>query len=180
MEKEKKEMDTRSYSWCFTSFEEEPALQIASLPNRVCVIAKETCPTTERVHWQGYVRFARQQRFTWWKNQFPTVHVEPRRGSEVSAVNYIKDVALYNLAHPDSPPKTQGEIVCDYGSYEVDAPGMSRVVAYDRAANMIADGAPLWQVHRTIGPTNFMRYYRDIRPYWEFITHCRENNQEYM
>lgn len=43
-------------------------------------------------HLQGYIRFAKPCRFSWWKNQFPQVHVEQRQGTEVQAVQYcLKD-----------------------------------------------------------------------------------------
>lgn len=173
-------MEKKSYAWCFTAFTEEEATQIASLPNRVCVIAKEIAPSTGTVHYQGYVRFPRQQRFSWWKNQFPKVHVEVRCGSEWEAVSYINDVAMHNSRHPDKEEKIQGEIVCEYGEYERYYQESDKNKAEEKAIQMLAEGAPLWQVHKAVGPKYVYHNYRKMRDYHEFITFCRENKYDYI
>lgn len=81
----------RSRSWCFTinNFCDADVQRLDSLAcERICV-GRETA-STGTPHLQGYVRFAEAQRFSWWKNQFPSAHVEIRKGTEEEATAYCK------------------------------------------------------------------------------------------
>lgn len=78
-------------SWCFTAWTEEEAQKIAHEDGvKAICIGKEICPTTGKEHYQGYIRFATNKRFSWWKREYPTVHVERRRGAEHEAAAYCR------------------------------------------------------------------------------------------
>lgn len=70
-------------SWCLTLFSEDDVYRLKSLPDVVAlVVGEETAPTTGKLHFQTYVRFKDNKRFSWFKVHFPAVHVEKRKGTE--------------------------------------------------------------------------------------------------
>lgn len=83
--------NTRSRSWCFTwnNYNEEDISRLDSLKCERIVVGEEV-GASGTPHLQGYVRFNEAQRFSWWKNQFPHVHVEVRKGTEEEATTYCK------------------------------------------------------------------------------------------
>lgn len=83
-------LGARARAWCFTDFELDNVSRYEGLEAPVLVIGEETCPTTGRKHLQGYVAFRNARSLSWWKNQFPRAHAEPRRGSEEKAVAYCR------------------------------------------------------------------------------------------
>lgn len=93
----------RARSWVFTDFELDNVSRYEGLEAPVLVVGKETCPTTGREHLQGYVSFANARSFSWWKNQFPGAHVEPRRGSEEEAIAYCRKEG--NVVVDRHPPR---------------------------------------------------------------------------
>lgn len=58
---------------------------------RYVIVNIERCPTTQRVHWQGYMELTRPMRFTTIQQLIPilgTAHFEPRFGTQDEAVSY--------------------------------------------------------------------------------------------
>lgn len=103
---------------------------------RALVIGREVCPTTGKVHYQGYVRFSTAVRFSWWKNQFPTAHVEARKGTEAEAAAYCRK---------------DRQLVADFGC-EAKRP-MKGGSAEDQFLDLLEAGAPdwqLWKYHRKL------------------------------
>lgn len=82
----------KARAWCFTinNYTTDDVRRLESLQTERCVVGAEDAPTTGTPHLQGYVRFKEPQRFSWWKNQFPTAHVEVRQGTETQAADYCK------------------------------------------------------------------------------------------
>lgn len=86
--------------FCFTWFVEDgnspedcdPASVSAAFDSTKCsylVYQLERCPTSERLHWQGYVRMPRSVRFNVLKNKLPSsMHLEACRGSEGENIQY--------------------------------------------------------------------------------------------
>lgn len=141
MGKEKSFTEQKGRSWCFTMFSEEDVRKIRTMKDiRAIVIGREKCPTTGKEHYQGYIRFTEPKRGTWWKNQFPKVHVEYRRGSEQEAADYCrkeKDIIIDEGCQVDDPPmRTKRE-------REESKDDVTRHVI-----DMLEDGAPLWQVYK--------------------------------
>lgn len=94
------------------------------------VVGEEVCPSTQKTHFQGYVRFKANKRFSWWKNQFPSVHAEVRKGTEAQAADYCRK---------------EGRVIIDYGcTVDVDSGGSPA----EHVLNMLEAGAPLWQVYK--------------------------------
>lgn len=87
----------KSKYWMFTMFDEE--VNAANLLNMVGVGAaadyiifqQERCPTTNRVHWQGYVEFKTRRTLSAAKRYFPgdtDPHLDSRRGTAQQARDY--------------------------------------------------------------------------------------------
>lgn len=49
---------------------------------------RERCPTTERIHWQGYIRFASPCRFAAIQTWLPGAHIENAKGNETQNIAY--------------------------------------------------------------------------------------------
>lgn len=61
--------------WMFTSFDEEVKLPESEV--EYAIYQREKCPSTGKLHWQGFVRFHSRKRFTTVKKIFgPGVHLE--------------------------------------------------------------------------------------------------------
>lgn len=123
---------TQCRAWCWTLFSEDDVNRLQSTAGiSAIVVGEEICPTTGRKHFQGYVRFENNKRFSWWKNQFLTIHVEPRRGSEAQAAAYCRK---------------EGRVIVDRGC-EVQVDHGKDVT--EHVLNMLESDAPLWQIYRT-------------------------------
>ena len=48
---------------------------------RYLAYGKETCPTTNKQHWQGFAYSFKVQRFSAWKKLFPGAHIEQMKGN---------------------------------------------------------------------------------------------------
>lgn len=82
-----------SRAWCYTlnNYTDGDIIKLESLEALRHVCSREV-GESGTPHLQGYIRFAKPCRFSWWKNQFPSLHVEQRRGTEIEAVQYcLKD-----------------------------------------------------------------------------------------
>lgn len=78
--------------WCFTSFQDKDGfLWYDPSSMGYCVQQEEECPTTHRVHWQGFVVFDTRQRLSALKKLLPSAHWEPMRGSVDEASDYCMD-----------------------------------------------------------------------------------------
>lgn len=62
-------------------------------PERVaCHVFAREVGESGTPHLQGYIRFKKPCRLSWWKNTLPRLHVEARRGTEQQAWDYcLKD-----------------------------------------------------------------------------------------
>lgn len=72
-------------NWCFTSYETEEPTDICQ---RYIVYQKEMCPKTKAEHWQGYMEFENGRSLESLKKQWPKIHLEPRKGTQVQARKY--------------------------------------------------------------------------------------------
>jgi len=89
--------NTRVRSWCFTEFpsedneqSNEPSYDQQSM--NYLVYGKETCPTTGKQHWQGFVQLKKATTRSATKSKFFSdgCHLEPMRGTPEQAANYCK------------------------------------------------------------------------------------------
>lgn len=81
---------SKTSRWAFTAYEAQWGL-FAAMPPLIAEWGwqQEVCPKTERLHYQGYIRTARQVRFNQIKNTLPGVHIEPAKNWD-ALVNYCK------------------------------------------------------------------------------------------
>lgn len=156
---------TRNRSWVFTMFNEEDVKRLRTQNNvdAIC-IGREICPKTNKEHYQGYVRFDQPCRFSWWKNQYPKVHVEPRMGTEHQAAEYCRK---------------DGDVIVDEGC---EGPSRKKFKGdqHEQAANMIANGCTKAQVHREMGPRYYYLNARKIDDYHATVCTFRANHEEYI
>lgn len=84
------ESSDKTTRWAFTAYEDQWHLFETAPP----LVAEwgwqiETCPSTNRKHYQGYLRTTRQVRWKQVSNMFPSVHIEPAKNWQ-ALVNYCK------------------------------------------------------------------------------------------
>jgi len=74
-------MSSKSSRWQFTAFEPQWPLFAGQMPPGIAEWGwqTETAPETGRLHYQGYIRLAQQQRLSWFRNVLPGVHLEECR-----------------------------------------------------------------------------------------------------
>ncbi len=70
------------------TFFKEPAYLIEDI--EYLVYQKEKCPTTKKIHWQGYAEWNEKKSFKQIKKIFndQTIHIEPRYGNQAQAIIY--------------------------------------------------------------------------------------------
>ena len=82
--------------WAFTAYEGQWEL-FKIVPECVAEVGwqTETCPETNRLHYQGFIRTKRQCRFAQVRNAYPGVHIAPAKNWD-ALVNYCrkKDTAV--------------------------------------------------------------------------------------
>lgn len=127
-----------------TAWNEERVGALLDLPCRA-VCAAEEVSADGTTHFQIYIRFDQAVRFSWWKNQFPSFHVEPRKGQEWEAWQYICDVESY-LKKEGAHPKTQGRIIVDRGCAKPG--GKKNDSEVDQIQDMLERRCPRWQIYR--------------------------------
>jgi len=138
-----------SRSFCFTSFSiPEPKKEEI----RYIIYQKERCPTTNKIHWQGYaefnspIRIARAQRIC----GIGKSHVEKRKGTREQARAYCMK------------PDTQIDQPIEYGDWNAGGQG-SRTdlkLIFDK----IKAGTPMIEVMET-DPTLYCKYRNGIKDY---------------
>jgi len=83
---------SRHRSYCFTDFsiEVHPKEKIGKLIDKVkyYIIGKETCPTTGKQHWQGFVSFNNAIEFSSLKKILPGAHIEAAKGTDFDNKKY--------------------------------------------------------------------------------------------
>jgi len=85
-------MTSRNY--CFTSY---CLLEVQELKNiaKYMIFGVETCPSTGKIHYQGYIDLTSPMRIAALKKHAPTTHFEKRKGTWIQAVTYCKKEELY-------------------------------------------------------------------------------------
>lgn len=123
--------DHQARAWCVTLWAEEDVYRLKATAGVVAMCSgEEIAPETGRVHFQTYVRFENNKRFSWWKNQFPTAHVEVRRGSEPDAAKYCRK---------------DGKVLVDFGCV---VESVKSGDALEQVLDMMEAGAPDWQIYK--------------------------------
>lgn len=110
MDKTDRQTDTRSTWWCVTAYNDDICLleNTATWPSFVAKVygGREECPTTGRLHFQGAVQCAKQQRFSAIKNWLKTAHIEVAKSKEALAKYAMKeDTAVGPKLEVENPYK---------------------------------------------------------------------------
>jgi len=111
-----------SRTWCFTAYDDnidKVVKYIESNPNdlRYAICGREICPTTGKVHGQGYFRWNIVKRASALHKLFPKMHIEKCKGGEAANYNYCsKDnnlLAECGTADLEQGKRTDLEVVRD-------------------------------------------------------------------
>lgn len=80
--------ETPRKNWCFTCYAVDSPIPIKD-GWKYCIYQLETCPTTGRRHFQGYLQLKTRNRFATAKTQLPDgTHLEPARGDTATNIAY--------------------------------------------------------------------------------------------
>lgn len=114
-------MSTRSWMYTINNPSETEKTALEGL-DALCHVCGNEVGASGTPHLQGYIRFKQPQRLSWWKNQFPRAHVEPRKGTEAQAIAYCRKDNLMLIdkvpTEDESRPRKMGrfeyaEHICD-------------------------------------------------------------------
>lgn len=76
----------QSKYWCFTDF--NCGVDYLMWDYEYCIYGVEKCPTTGKMHHQGYVEFSQNHRLSAMKKLDDMIHWEVRKGTAIQARNY--------------------------------------------------------------------------------------------
>ena len=98
----------RSRRWCFTlhNYEDSDIDSLNNLNSSYIVYGKETCPTTQRQHLQGYFEFHNQITGSALKKKIPKAHLIMSNGTAEQNQIYCKKEGDY---YEQGEPKKQGK-----------------------------------------------------------------------
>jgi len=102
---------SRHIPWCITSFDETPPEWDPEV-YRFMSYQRESCPTTNKLHWQIYVCFNEARTFNTVQKLFPNTHIEQRLGTHAKAFEYTRkfETSVANTHKMfGNPPDSQGE-----------------------------------------------------------------------
>lgn len=127
--------DTKFRNFCFTRYfdSEEGAIESASHLDgyftddlfSYIIVNVEACPTTARIHWQGYCELSKQARWGQIKRTATILvgaHVETRKGSQQQAIDYCmkeesRVAGPFSYGEPNGsrgPGKVTAQTIVDY------------------------------------------------------------------
>lgn len=176
--------DVQGRRWCFVFYEESDLEKLRLNPLEALVVALEEGTENKRQHYQGYVKFSSNRRWSWWSRTFHchpeesglnSAHWDLAKGPEWKCRRYIVDVAAY-LASPDCDhQKTQGEVLFDYGCEvrvpDSDSPGL-------RCLQMLTAGACMHQLFKE-HPWFFFQNSRKLADMHGYLIAWRESGVDY-
>ncbi|UOK21040.1 replication associated protein [Chifec virus UA13_115] len=123
---------SKSKYYCFTSYASDKPLWCPSKMGYL-IYGRETCPTTGRQHWQGYVQFKNRQYLSGAKACIPGAHFERAKGTASENKEYcIKDGEYEEFGALSTPEVSGGAFRAvvsaakrgDLKSIENDHPGL--------------------------------------------------------
>lgn len=143
-----RDKNARARGWCFTAYDlrKEP---YEALEAEALVVGQETCPTTKRIHFQGFVYFKSAKTFSAVQKALPFgTHIEKMRGTPAQAWEYCEK---------------EGNVVVTKGSKPA---GQGTRSDIEMLMKQIADGATMEQVADACGEVWF-KYHRAAERYME-------------
>lgn len=113
----------RSRNWCFTAISEHDHLirlwdqELQRKDFKYLIFGRERCPTTGRMHLQGYVEFENAKTLNGVKAALECgngIHLEKRRGTVTQAIEYCKkDGDFFEKGDPSMEPAAGGQLEKD-------------------------------------------------------------------
>lgn len=158
-------------SCVFTEHKEIQKWDLVKDKLRYLAYAQETCPSTGKVHYQGFAYSWKPMRLTGWKKVFPTAHIEAMRGNFRENELYCSkegNLTEFGEKPNDNGVKTsilafkrridEGETVMDisenpdfFGPYLQNRRGLHEYAQHVRAKKMRTDRT-MPEVYIRIGP----------------------------
>ena len=78
----------RTRKWCFTAYKLDECLSLKdSNPEYICW-GVEKCPTTQRIHYQGFIAYKNAKKLNELKKRAPTTHFEQTKGTVEQNIKY--------------------------------------------------------------------------------------------
>lgn len=153
--------------WCFTiwsdNFDHESAAELV----RGMVVQKELCPSTNRIHWQGYLEFSQPIRMSGVKKLFgdDTMHLGTRFSGRDNCIDYC------------SKSRTRVDGPWMYGSCKVKS-GKGQRTDLQKIANDVKtlglsgaiDNNPAGYLRFTRGMESLARHYQPRPGNWRTVT----------
>lgn len=103
-------MTNQTKNYCLTIFDSNELNNLKHETIQYSAYGEETCPTTQRKHYQTFVVFKTKRRFLFVKTLFPSSHIEPMKGSFLSNEKYCsKEGTLIEYGEKPMDQKTKGE-----------------------------------------------------------------------
>lgn len=85
------EMSHAAKNWCITAFTADPRRNYDFDTMQYLIVGNETCPTTQKLHYQTFVQLKKKLRFAQVKKIFgATAHIEAMKGTPQQASDYCK------------------------------------------------------------------------------------------
>lgn len=135
----------RAREWCFTAYKKPPT---EWKDIQYIIYQKESCPKTDKIHWQGYIELKNPITLLSVKKLFNdnTIHVEARKGTRDQARDYCR--------------KTGGSELFEWGDWRENSQGTRNDLKslYDIVKSGGTDGDIAERM-----PGHFIRYGRGIQ-----------------
>lgn len=146
----------RSRKFFITSFIEVIPEEIEGY--QYILVAKEHCPTTQKVHWHIYIEFVNQQTFTKLRGMFPGANIAEAKGTAKHNKEYL---SKENLVFEKGIPKQQGKRNDLHQAMKDVEEGISELELYRNHASVVARYG------------SFLKEYRNLtEPQRDWETEC--------
>ena len=97
----------RTRKWCFTAYKLDECLSLKdSNPEYICW-GVEKCPTTQRIHYQGFIAYKNAKKLNELKKRAPTTHFEQTKGTVEQNIKYCSKDGEF-IEHGERP-KERGQ-----------------------------------------------------------------------
>lgn len=130
-------------NFVFTSFDKVTPM-VGEHGVTYVIMGEEVCPTTGKLHLQGYAEMETSVRFGTLKKRYPTLHIEPRKGTQAQAIDYCKKDGKWSEV---GTPKAQG-----------------KRKDLDDLAEAIKNKVPMIEIAES-NPSCYIRYHRGLEHY---------------
>lgn len=145
-----------SRNWCFTSY-------LCPTPTmtdiQYMIYQQEKCPTTGRLHYQGYLELTKSVKMTGVKKIFKddTIHLEKRKGTQQQAIDYCKK--LQSRVGP----------ISEYGTPAKQGKRNDLISVKETIDESIKKGSKMKQIKKKIVNDHFSSYVKYARNLTEAI-----------